>query len=277
MTSKDNDDNIVLDADENTKDTSVVQLSDVNATRIESSQKLRHYIVYLYTYNPQSSSQDKIRVFAGQDQDFTKSEHEKNSLERRLRGGTRFRVATTKAANKVNHAIEHVWKDVDRIIDQSKSMEHWMISFRSLRGQEVLKSSKCKLYNSAPPTGITGFLYITLTHFCFTHLHWTHAYRPHFVFIKIPLTHITAVTKAGRKYHHDKVNGKKPPKTRGPEIVPLSQRKVKPSVIQIWSNQGFAHQFYSFGPDFDSVWDILSTNWFFENKSNTTHKDLGLI
>jgi len=73
-----------------------------------------------------------------------------------------------------------------------------------------------------------------------------------------------AITKAGRKYHHDHINGKKPAKcitNFSPTVIPLNGCRVKPSVLQIWTSDKKVHQFIGFAGHFDMIFDKLSQNW----------------
>jgi len=140
-------------------------------------------------------------------------------------------------------------------------MDSWNLAFPELKHENVDKATPCILSGNGRQKYIHGFVYVTYQHICFIHLHWSELIVPHTVLLCIPYTDVKAITQAGRMYHHDNLNGKRPLGTHGSNIIPLQDKLIQPGVIQIWTNKGECHQMYGFGVHFDSVVKLISGSW----------------
>jgi len=251
--------------------------------------KVKHCLSHLCDYTPFSCSQTELERFRKSDQDFTKKEYEKLYQCVRNSHGGRFHKVAGRAGHNIHSVMEKTIKDIERLIENPSdnpalklifgiSWERFLANLTSLKGQEILKASECRIFNPLQDrSDYRGTCFITLSHFCYSYVHFTISGHSNFVLVRIPFVEMTAITKAGKKHHHDHVHGRFGPKSKHHEVTPLQDKMIKPGVIQIWSDQEQLHQFYGFGPDFDDIYNTLHGYWVVETNHKNTITELGLI
>jgi len=250
-----------------------VELTDSLSKRVES-----HYLCKEKNYEPIRIKLGDIEKFSKEDQNYTKSDYEKRYAALRDKACSKKHVFSEKTTSTIHHALETFYDDIDKLLDSYSVISLWGTAFkRRLHGESLIASSSCKLFNpNDEKDHFRGYCFITTSHFCFAHLRWRDLIYPQLIFIKLPFTEVVAVTKAGRNFHHDHVNGKKPIGVHWTDIIPLQEQKIKPSVIQLWSNQGQVHQLYAFATFFDKVFELVHGFWLLERKEKVTNDNLSL-
>jgi len=195
-------------------------------------------------YCPASFTDQELATFNNY-QHITKKHYEEQTLSELQSVSKMFRSAKY----HLEHSLE------GRLETKDACDSRFYSTFNSLNDCCLNKAYKCSLLNPILDTAWEGECYLCNEFFCF-------AINPpemenYFIAplkISIPYVEIIAITKAGRKYHHDHINGKKPEKESSSiGIISLNECKVKPSVLQIWTKEKKVHQFFGFGGQFDQV------------------------
>jgi len=155
------------------------------------------------------------------------------------------------AKTKLHHKIAYGVNGAERLIDGVESKERWRDLFGNLHNK-LHKAIFCFLYNESSIKMYHGEAFISSTlvgFFCLSEQKdGCKGLR-----LCIPYEDIHAITKAGIIYPDKK-------KTK-PQIIPLNNAVVKPSVIQLWTTLGEVHQLYGFGPFYDQIYNSLFTTW----------------
>jgi hypothetical protein len=216
-------------------------------TQIEGSCKTK--------YSPVAYTDQEFSTFNVY-QDITKKNYEEHSL-------SELQSSVSKMLRCAKYHIEHKLESLDSSLETKEACESRFKScFYSLNDCCLNRPYKCLLFNPIIGTSWEGECFLCNEYYCFAINHISEAdayYAP--LKISIPYLDITAITKAGRKYHHDRVNGKKPGSISECTIIPLNECLVKPSVLQIWTSDKKVHQFFGFGGHFDQVYTSARECW----------------
>jgi len=222
------------------------QLTQQMTTKIDGTIKKKYF--------PNSASDMDIEQFNVY-QHITKRDYEDQSLSELQCFSKMFRCA--------KYQIEHGLESLDNSLETKDACEtRFQSTFHTLKDYCIEKPTKCCLLNPSRENYWEGECYICHDFFCFA------INNPELdcfaapLKISIPYADIMAITKAGRKYHHDHINGKRPGKQYSPfTVIPLSGCRVKPSVIQIWTSEKQVHQFFGFAGHYDMVFTHVYDNW----------------
>jgi len=206
------------------------------------------------TYCPTTASELDIEQFNVY-QHITKRDYEDQSLSELQ--------CFSKMLRSCKYQIEHGLESLDSSMETKDACEtRFKSAFQSLKDYCTEKPTKCKLLNPSRDMAWEGECFICHEFFCFA------INNPELdcfatpLKISIPYVDIIAITKSGRKYHHDHVHGKRPGKKFSPfTVIPLSGSRVKPSVIQIWTSEKKVHQFFGFAGHYDNIFDHVYENW----------------
>jgi len=165
-----------------------------------------------------------------------------------LRGfASDFTAAVKSTAKDVNEAFDRVISDVD-------PQERFAASFRI--GEPLLGDFACKAVSGQ--SSVVGFAYVTPNYYCFEGFTPTGA--P--VRVVIPFKKVDDVKQAIA------VASVTP---GSPLLLPISDPRVKPNAIQLFTNDKLMHQFYQID-NYDRSWAITCTAW--QSNRSQQHQNL---
>jgi len=138
-------------------------------------------------------------------QNITKRDYEESALTELQSYSKMFRSA--------KHSIEHHLESLDNSLELKEACDtRFQSAFHELKDNFLDKPTKCSLLNPVKNMSWEGECYLCSEYFCFA------INNPEIegfctpLKMSIPYVNIVAITKAGRKYHHDRIHGKKPAK-----------------------------------------------------------------
>jgi len=209
---------------------------------------------YKKNYKPMTSAEMELKRF-NVCQILTKKDYEQQSLAESQ--------SLSKIVRSAKYQIQHGFETLDMNLDFKSSIDiRFRAAFYSIHDFFIEKPTRCCLLNPSRNMAWEGECFICNDFFCFAVIYpeIDRFYTP--LKVSIPYVDIIAITKAGRKYHHDHINGKRPGKHYSPlTVIPVHGFYVKPTVIQIWTYENEVHQFYGFSSHFDNVFEHLCEHW----------------
>eukprot|EP01125_Pyxidicula_operculata_P016452 TRINITY_DN5669_c0_g1_i1.p1 TRINITY_DN5669_c0_g1~~TRINITY_DN5669_c0_g1_i1.p1 ORF type:complete len:252 (-),score=41.09 TRINITY_DN5669_c0_g1_i1:345-1100(-) len=204
---------------------------------------------------PSSYAKDEIELF-NLNQDVTKTDYDTYHLnERKFEKDHAFEKWVTSASHTVSRRVSKGLHDMEKMMD---NVELASLKFKELfkTKDNLVKHNFCSIVNYRNGKAYYGQSFISDGFFCFFH---QGEEVKKSIWIRIPLASVVTVTKAGRKFHHDKVNGHRPRSVSKEQvdIIPLQGIHVKPSVLQVWTDKGEKYEFFGFSDCFDSYVSTL--------------------
>lgn len=211
-------------------------------------------------YTPSPFLDNELDKFKTANQALTKLEYETRHSNEKLDSVSPNAKWFFSCSNSIGQALSNGVQGFEKIFTSVDQNDRWLDYFGRKLNTTLEKALSCFLLSEPIQKQYYGELFISHSHLCF----FTAYDALHSLWVCIPWTSIKAITKAGRKYHHDKVNGRRRGKSAGQkntEVIPLQDTNIKPSVIQFWTDKGEVHQFYGFGNKFDDTFDIIMGLW----------------